>query len=379
MLDNLRDWYHRRRVMGELHGLNRVNEQAAYWHVKNRLEEMKKAFERDDLRMVRAVWADLIPRYRKQVAASPAALQLQLEMNWLDEAEGLLREHRKRRPSDPLGTVGMARVAQRRGDFEKAVVQWADVRKRFPVMHEGYSQGAANLARAARFDEAEAVLSRGLERLPNNFDCLMEHARLAEARKDWALALSRWQTLVNASAAESSLGYQMGTTGMAMSLRRLRRFEEAEMLLVKLRTLMPINPLPALEYAGIAEDRGDLSEAVQRWRQVHQRFPQWQPSYSGLIAALRKVGEAEQVETVLADAAGRFVEDAHWSIDYAESAESRGDFNEAASRWQTVRQRFPQREEGYRRGADAIAKLGHVEAAAAVWSEYKQRLEVSPE
>lgn len=379
MLDSLRAWYHRRRVMGELHGLNRVNEQAAYWHVKNRLEEIKKAFERNDLRMVRAVWADLIPRYRKQVAASPDALQLQLEMNWLDEAEELLREHRKRRPSDPLGTVGMARVAQRRGDTDEAVVQWADVRKRFPVMHEGYSQGAANLARAARFDEAEAVLARGLQLLPNNFDCLMEHARLAETRKDWGLALSRWQTLINACPAEGSLGYQMGTTGMAMSLRRLRRFEEAETLLVKLRTLMPINPLPALEYAGIAEDRGDVSEAVQRWQALHQRFPQWQPGYTGLVAALRKLGEAAQAETVLANAAGRFVEDARWSIDYAECAESRGDFAEAASRWQTVRQRFPQRGEGYRRGADALAKLGHIEAAAAVLSDHKQRLDAPPD
>jgi tetratricopeptide (TPR) repeat protein len=379
MLDNLRAWYNRRRVMGELHGLNRVDEQAAYWHVKNRIEEMKKAFERDDLRMVRAVWAELIPRYRKQVAASADALHLQLELNWLDEAEELLREHRKRRPSDPLGTVGLARVAQRRGDVDKAVVQWANVRKRFPAMHDGYSQGAANLARAAHFDEAEAVLARGLHLLPNNFDCLMEHARLAETRKDWALALSRWQTLINASPAEGSLGYQMGTIGMAISLRRLRRFEEAETLLVSLRTLMPINPLPALEYAGIAEDRGDWPEAVQRWQQLQQRFPQWQPSYTGLIAALRKVGEAAQVDTVLADAASRFVEDAHWSIDYAECAESRGDFNEAASRWQIVRQRFPRREEGYRRGADALAKAGHVEAAAAVLAEHKQRLEVPPD
>jgi predicted Zn-dependent protease len=198
----------------------------------------------------------------------------------------------------------------------------------------------------------------------------MVYARVAEARSDWQTSQSRWQTVKDMWPDPRSLGYQMGTLNVAMNQRRLGQLDEAEAGFLSLRTVAPLNPLPAAGYAGIAEDRGDLNEAARRWKQVTSRFPSFGDGYRGLIAVLRRLGQDAEIEAALAKAVHYCVEEPHWFAGYAASAEQRGDFATAASRWKDMRTRFPQQEQAYIRGAAALAALGESAALAELRAEH---------
>lgn len=373
LLEHLRTWWRRRAVMQDLRRVRRTEDEFGEWQFKGALEEARSAYARGDQRGLKERWSNILQRYRKFIADAPEALALQLDMGWFDEAETLLREAHARQPREPRYAIGLAHVAQRRGDLEGAISCWAVVRRRFSFLPDGFSQGAAALAKAGRFDEAEKLLERAFKKFPRELHVRLEYARLAEARKDWETARSRWQTLRDLWQSETELGNEFGTIGVAMCCRRLGRFDEAEALFLKMRASSPLNPLPASEYAGVAEDRGDLKEAIQRWQQVKSRFPMWQPSYNGLIRVLEKAGNALEADNVLGDAVYRFGGEPSWFIRHARQAEARGDFATAAERWSAVRKQFPQREEGYRFGADAFAAAGDSAAADALRAEHARR------
>ncbi|HUB10662.1 MAG TPA: tetratricopeptide repeat protein [Acetobacteraceae bacterium] len=373
MLESLQTWWHRRAVMQDLRRVRRNEDELDKWQFKGAVEEARSAYARNDQRSLREFWDNILRRYRKFIPDSTDALDLQLDMGRFDEAEELFREAQSRRPREARYSIGLARVAQRRGDVDQAISRWNAFRKKFPLMVEGYSEGAASLAKAGRFADAGKVLQSAFGRLPGQWHLHMEYARLAEAQADWQTALTRWQALRDKWPDEATLANQFGTIGVFMCCRRLRRFDEAEGLFQKLRISAPLNPLPALEYAGIAEDQGDLAAAVGRWQQVLSRFPTWVPGYDGLIRALEKVGAEAEIDQVLADAVHRFPDEPSWLIRYAGHAGRRGDHAVAAERWEVMRRQFPQREEGYRYGADALAAAGNSAAAGALRDEHAAR------
>ena len=66
---------------------------------------------------------------------------------------------------------------------------------------------------------------------------------------------------------------------------------------------------------------------------------------------------------------------AHWpAVAYASLAHDRGDWSEAVTRWEAVRRCFPEREDGYLRGAEALMHLDREDEAAALRAEHAHRL-----
>jgi len=373
MLRYLQTWWQRRTVMRDLRRVSRNEDEFDIWQFKGTVAEARAAYARNDQRSLQEFWGNILRRYRKFIPDSTDALDLQLDMRRFDEAEQLFKEARARRPREPRYAIGLARVAQRRGDLDQAISRWREIQRKFPLIADGYFEGAASLTKAGRFGDAESVLKKGFAKVPEHWHLHMEYARLAEAQGDWQTALTRWQSLRDRWPDEAILANVFGTIGVLVCCRRLGRFDEAEAVFLKLRISVPLNPLPALEYARIAEDKGDFAEAVRRWEQVMSRFPTWPPGYDGLIKALEKMGKTSEIDKVLANAVHRFPDEPNWLIRYARQADLRGDHGEAVERWGEVRKQFPQREEGYRYGAGALAAAGNDAAANDLRSEHAAR------
>ena len=80
-----------------------------------------------------------------------------------------------------------------------------------------------------------------------------------------------------------------------------------------------------------------------------------------------------EAEPVLAKAIECFPAEAEPLVECARIAEARGDWSEAARRWETARHRFPDQVVPYEAGAAALRELGRLDQAQAVEADAAKR------
>lgn len=117
------------------------------------------------------------------------------EMGKFEEAEAYLEEPSKMFPRNLAIAAAHAHLARRRGDFIAAAGRWAKVRAIAPFFEPGYQEEAQCLCAAGRQTEAETVLRHAADQFPDRPWPLIELARLALDRRDWAGAEARWEGL----------------------------------------------------------------------------------------------------------------------------------------------------------------------------------------
>jgi len=172
------------------------------------------------------IWRRMHTQYPDLSLTSEEAFNLFVDFGRHDEAEALIQDGRRRYPRyRSLYDAALARVAYRRGDLEEALRRYEALRDKFPQVADGYGIAAACLSDLGREVAAEAMLERGIRRLPNNYDLCIRHAQAATRRRDWPEALKRWQMISN------RFEHLPGPLGVAQCLKELGRLSEAKEIL----------------------------------------------------------------------------------------------------------------------------------------------------
>jgi Flp pilus assembly protein TadD len=166
-------------------------------------------------------WRRIIERFPDNPSGYAGAGAALRDSGGLDEAEELLAQAFLRFPSSSEVATNYGWTAHARRDWEEAVRRWELVRVRYPDSPSGYAGGGAALRELGRFDEAEAVLRAGLERLPSSADIAVTHAAIAGFRRNWPEAAKRWED-VRARFPVSPSAY-LGGAAALRALGRKRR------------------------------------------------------------------------------------------------------------------------------------------------------------
>jgi tetratricopeptide (TPR) repeat protein len=227
--------------------------------------------------------------------------------------------------------------------------------------------GASALAAANRLDESEALAKQAMRLFPDDMGGFLEYARTGQRRRDWDESLRRWQAVYD------QFGYLGAYIGAAQVLAELGRHDEADELLAIARTRGPTEPGPLVELARLAQGRGDVPEAVIRWKRLVERIPGFMPGYFAAAEALEAMAQPAETEAVLQAAVYRFPIDEQPLRELARLFHfKRRDFAAAVEAWATFRQTFPHSEEAYTSGAEALQHLGRSEEAEALREEHRQ-------
>lgn len=120
----------------------------------------------------------------------------------------------------------------------------------------------------------------------------------------------------------------------------LKLFEEAEAMMMEGQKHAPREARYAEGYALVAEHRGDLVEATDRWRRVRRRFPRRWTAYVNAGRCLRELGRLEDAEVLINQATSRFPANIQAWLEFARIAEATRDWKQALSRWRQVSERF---------------------------------------
>jgi tetratricopeptide (TPR) repeat protein len=327
---------------------------------QNPLNMAKLALVSGDLEEIAARWERACALVPDAVLRSPDSLDILFALKRFDEAELLMRRRLKRYPGDSHALMGLARIAEARGDVPEALRRWTVVRRKVQDTVEGYIGCARCLVGLGLLDDAEAELNRALRYESGSHGVLVPLARLSDQRKDWPRSIERWKRLVD----EFNDGPAFA--GAAKAMVELGRFDEAEAYLAEPARIYPSNLEIALTRTHVAERRGDMSAAGDRWERVRSIDPFFHAGYHEGARCLSEAGRHADADQVMVAAIERFPDQTWPFRDFALLAHRRHDWDEAAARWSVVRERFPKEAEGYALGADALTAAGRSDEASAL-------------
>lgn len=223
------------------------------------------------------------------------------------------------------------------------------------------------------YHDAERLMSDGLARYPTDQFYFVGQARVAQLAGDIALALERW-AVVRKKFPNLAEAYAQ----TAACLVSADRIEEAEQMLAKGIRVSRDDVFCLIEYAKIAESRGNFDEALLRWQHLRDvqnepGHPSYQNGTLGLAKCLRTMGRLDEAEAILQPFVGRFGVQEMPLMELARIAEAREDWDEAIRRWQRVKNSFPLMMEGYLRQIDNFKKVGRTDHIESVLCEVIER------
>ena len=270
------------------------------------------------------------------------------------------RERNKRAP-DRETLIAEARRLGGLSQWQQAAAIWNDVRQLDPQMPLPYEEGARCLAQAGAFAQADTLLIEGQSRFPDQFGLYFWYAWIAEHQQNWAEALERWSLL-----AARHPGSWMSYAGPARCLRHLSRFEDSERILRTGLDAIASEPHLYIDYAISAAAQRNWPQARERWQTVIDRFPAIPSGYTGAANVCQEAGDVDAAETFLRQGLELFPGNPDFAVQLARLAKAQSNFSQAATLWESVRNRFPAIEEAYLAGSAAHLQNGEPGIAAAI-------------
>ena len=155
--------------------------------------------------------------------------------------------------------------------------RWAILAARLRDDPDFHLSALAGLVERGKLDVADAGYRDAMARFPPNVMMASRYARVAERRRDWAEAVTRWEA-VRARFPNNRLAQQ----ALAASLVRAGDADAAELLLSGLLAPLLGGDLAAtddmarrlmIDHARLATNRGDLAEAHRRWENLLRQWP----------------------------------------------------------------------------------------------------------
>jgi tetratricopeptide (TPR) repeat protein len=196
---------------------------------------------------------------------------LRLRQNRLAEAESLFVRAAAADPTEPAHAMNLARACAAQGRADDAIIAYRAAIKLNPALAPAYLELAAVQQRAGRLQEAQATLRKLLRAMPDHAQAkLMLGMVLMEGGKPGDA-----ETLLRRALAEASDNKTQASlrNGLAWSIRRQNRHEEALAELEAARRLDPSLPLVDIQRAEIMQDLRRYDEAMEIFQAALVREP----------------------------------------------------------------------------------------------------------
>ena len=359
LLERFHEWRDRRSALKDLRRQISIDAPYEGMEIGKIIGRIKFAAYRDHQPDGLAAWHDLRTRAPDLAITSTNVLRSLLDLRQFDLVEQSLEEAMRKYPGQAELAHLYAELAQRQGQWDKAAERWAYLRQHHPGLGGSYSFGSIALMQLERYDEADRMLEARTKAMPDDIVAGTAYARVAEAKGDFEEAILRWRRM------QETIFNVDGWIGEAKVLSQLGRVDEAMEVLKAAAWKFATSPLPHVERAWIIQKQGDLEASLREWAVVRERYPHAGVAYTAAAWLLRDNNRRDEAEALLLRYVERQASDPEPTLEYARFAHGR-DWPEACRRWALVRDRYPERKEGYTWGADALDANNQPEEAAAV-------------
>lgn len=305
-------------------------------------DEIRAAVTRQDYHGAESLWERFTTLHPNLPQGYVGLADIWCRLDQRARAEDFLAEALTRFRSDQGILRSYARLAQDRKDWRVAYERWT----RFSELYPDDLYGIVGRATAARASgknaEGIAILSQARAAHPANKAVEIAFARAMEAIRDTTQTLTSWQNVVALFASDP-----VGHLGLIAAYRRVMDYSNAELALEPALKLFPKDERfwsHAIEIA-LSLRSGEL--ALARSLAALEAVPGSSLAVIGKARALDRLGKRQDADDVLLAAAAAHpneIKFLHW---FALLARGRAHWAAAEQRWIGVRDKFPERPEGY--------------------------------
>lgn len=239
----------------------------------------------------------------------------------------------------------------------RAVEIWEQAYAQFPTLATESDDALQLLIRLEMFDKAEELLKRSLIKHPNDSRCIEGLAQVAFKRGRPEEAFQYCEKLRRRYPG-SPRSYWIA----AAALSDMGRATEGEKILERGIKRMPDDQALRLEYAKLAERQGHWQDALTRWTDLYKQFDH-RAGIIGIGTALSHMGRHDEAIAALSDVLYKFGNEFGVWMALARAAERKGDWDDAARRWATVRERFPISPASYMQSSEFLTRAGRLKEA----------------
>ena len=283
------------------------------------------------------------------------------ELKNFTEADKLCKQCMTILPKDIRAYAEYAEVSMRQRNFQDAINRWQKVREKFPKRAVGYVRAATAYCELGNFVEAESLCSKCMEAVPKDIRSFTEYAEISMRQRNFQDAINRWQK-VRELFPKRAVGYVRG----ASAYRELENYEKAESLCKQCMNVIPYDMSSYTEFAEISMNQQVFSEAIKRWQVVRDKFPRKPIGYTRGASACCELNEFSEAERLCRQCMEIVPNDISPFAQYAEISMRKCEYNEASYRWEIVRDKFPNKVNGYIGGGRAYQELHDFEKAEGV-------------
>ncbi len=253
------------------------------------------------------------------------------------------------------------------GDWAGTLRLAALSRDTFPDEPAGYQTASAALQSLRRFDEAAQLLDQAEQRFPGAAWALVQRAKLATGRGDFAESDRLWAQ-VRKRQPNDVTGYIQG----ARALSGMGRTVDAEAVLDEAAQRFADNRDLVIQRARLAASRRDWEEADRRWSAAREAFPAdfdiaLQHALAPAARGKRAIGGALER---LATLAGAFPNEPLPLVHDIRLKREHGDLAGAEAAGAAARTRFPAAAGIALEHARTLTGLNRLEDAAALLAEF---------
>ena len=221
----------------------------------------------------------------------------------------------------------------------------------FSKVDFGFSKEIRSYLDTGDVELAEKKCLEALKVLPNSIKLYSMHAEVSMRQKDYDEAERRWKTVV-----EKFKNDPVGYEGQARLRTWCGDYDNAEILCKQGMDRFPHELWPFRVFAEISMFKKDYTQAIDRWKAVREKFPKEMAGYIRAAHAYSELEDYAHAEGLCNQA----LKAKNGILPYVELAEismRQRDFQEALTRWQMVRYKFPKRAIGYIRASVAYSEL----------------------
>lgn len=189
---------------------------------------------------------------------------------------------------DLADAMEYARSAEKKGNWQVALDRWENALNKHPLtiqIHIGCASAFMNLG---RFLEAKNILNAASDKFPKNHDIWHDLARLAERLGDWPEAQRCWQGFL-----ECEGRHWWSYTALAFTLRQQNKNVEANNVMLNAQIEYPDAWELLAEHARYSGRVGDLSVALEQWKNALKLNPSLTMLHIGYSDALIAVNRID--------------------------------------------------------------------------------------
>ena len=213
-------------------------------------------------------WENALEKFPENIGFQVQKGNVLINLSRFDAAEVVFQRLIERFPNQPQGYEGYARLIHYLADGNLALSRWENALEKFPENIGFQVQKGNVLINLSRFDAAEVVFQRLIERFPNQPQGYEGYARVANSLVNWELALERWENAINQLPHYFNFYVQKGTV-----LITLFRYREAETLFNQLISKYPHKHQGYDGLARVSMHGQKWELALTRWQTAIDKFP----------------------------------------------------------------------------------------------------------